>query len=99
MALSRHEGGLQFAIKVVPGATRDDIAGLYGDALKIRVAAPPEGGKANDRVVTILAAALGVATRAVVIQSGHQSPRKMIAVAGLSRSELENRLMVSTVER
>ncbi|MFM7075771.1 MAG: DUF167 domain-containing protein, partial [Planctomycetaceae bacterium] len=47
-------------VKVVPGSSRDQIVGWLGDALKIKVTAPPEKGKANERVVELLAGALGI---------------------------------------
>jgi len=48
------------AVKAVPGAARDEIAGLLGERLKVRVAAPPEDGKANEAICRVLAAALGL---------------------------------------
>lgn len=85
-------GALQFAVKAVPGAARDRIVGLYGDALKVQVAAPPEGGKANARIEAVLAEALGVPARSVQVVTGHSSPRKVVAVAGLGRADLLARL-------
>ena len=46
-------------VKVVPGSSRDGIVGRLGDALKIKVTAPPKKGKANEAVVELLAAAVG----------------------------------------
>lgn len=83
---------LEFAVKAVPGASRDRIVGLYGDALKIAVAAPPEGGKANTRLVELLAAALGLPAHAVVVVGGLHSPRKTVAVTGLTAEQLRQRL-------
>ena len=70
-------------MKVVPGSSRDQIVGWLGDALKIKVTAPPEKGKANDAVVELLAAALGIATDDISVVSGHSSPAKVMAVAGM----------------
>ncbi len=85
-------GGVTFAVKVVPGAARDRIAGVLGDALKVQVTAPPEGGKANARLCEVLAEALGVPVRAVHVQSGHGNARKVIAIDGLDAGEVTRRL-------
>jgi hypothetical protein len=82
----------QLAIKVVPGASRDGVAGWLGDALKIRVAAPPERGKANAAVERVLAEALGLSREAVRIVAGATSARKTVEVTGISESELRQRL-------
>jgi uncharacterized protein len=77
------EGGIELSIKVVPGASRSEVAGVLGDRLKVRVAAPAEGGKANRAVVEVLREWLGV--RGVEIVSGSSSPEKTVRVAGLTR--------------
>lgn len=85
-------GSLEFAVKAVPGASRDRIVGLLGDALKVAVTAAPEGGKANARIVEVLAAALGLPARAVQIKSGLHGPRKVVCVTGLSAETVHARL-------
>lgn len=77
-------GGVSFAVKVVPGASRDRLVGGYGDSLKVQVAAAAEGGKANARLCEVLAAVFGVAPRAVEVASGHGSPRKVVMVHGVT---------------
>lgn len=84
--------GVRFAVKVVPGAAQDRIAGPLGDALKVQVAAPPEQGKANARLCEVLARALGVPTRAVRVVAGHGNPRKTVAVAGVDAATVQARL-------
>lgn len=84
--------GVQFAVKVVPGAAADRIVGLLGDALKVQVAAPPERGRANVRLCAILAEALAVPLRSVEVHSGPGSPRKLVRVAGLTAHTLRERL-------
>jgi uncharacterized protein (TIGR00251 family) len=84
LALRAVGDGVQFAVKVVPGAARDRVVGLLGNRLKVQVAAPPEGGKANARLCELLAAELGVATRAVQVISGAGNARKIVAVQGLT---------------
>jgi len=79
-------------VKVVPGSSREGIAGWLGDVLKVRVTAPPEQGKANAAVERLLADALGLGKGAVTIVAGHGSPRKIVQIAGLSRDEVDRRL-------
>ena len=73
-----------FAVKVVPGASRSAIVGIWGDALRVSVAVPPEAGKANSAVRKLLAEALGVKRGSVLILSGQGRPLKRIAVRGLT---------------
>lgn len=73
-------GELTIRVKAVPGSSRDRIAGPLGDRLKVCVAAPPEGGRANEAIASVLARALGVAQRSVVLRSGATTPLKEFAV-------------------
>ena len=68
-------------VKVVPGSSRDQIVGWLGDALKIKVMAPPEKGRANEAVVELLSTKLGITTDDIEVVSGHSSPSKVIAIA------------------
>lgn len=78
--LSQTAEGVEIRMKVVPGASRDRIAGLLGDALKVQVAAAPERGKANAAVVALIAKVLGVASRDVLVIHGQTSPQKVLLV-------------------
>ncbi len=80
----------------MPGASRSHIAGWLGDALKIRVSAPPEKGKANAAVAAVVAAALDLPAGSVAVVSGKSSPRKLVEVRGLSREEIVKRLAVGS---
>lgn len=71
--------GVEIRLKVVPGASRSGLAGELGDRLKIRVAAPPEGGRANRAVEELLSGLCGHPCRIV---SGHGTPLKTALVAG-----------------
>ena len=84
--------GTRLKLRVVPGASRDRVVGVLGDALKICVSAAPEQGKANKRIVAMLAAWLGVAGRDVQVVSGETARDKRVLVVGLSTTELRNRL-------
>ncbi len=79
-------------IKVVPGSSRNHIAGWLGESLKIRVTAIPEKGKANDAVVPLLADTLRIPEQDVTLSSGASSPQKVIKISGLSHSEIKSRL-------
>jgi uncharacterized protein (TIGR00251 family) len=84
--------GVVIAVKAVPASSRDQIAGLLGDALKVKVAAPPEGGKANLAICRLIASLLGVPTRDVTVVAGQSHANKRIAVAGVTESQVRSRL-------
>ena len=73
--------GVVLDVSVVPGAARTEPVGLHDDALRIRLAAPPVDGKANDALVAWLAAELRCPRRSVVLQRGPASRRKQVAIA------------------
>ena len=72
--------GLSLTLHIQPGARKTEVAGPHGDALKIRLAAPPVDGKANAALIEFLADRLGVAKSTVVLKSGQASRRKVIEV-------------------
>jgi len=83
---------IRIALKVVPGSTREGIAGWLGDALKVRVRAPAEAGRANEAVVRVVAEALGLPRDAVRIASGSSSPKKTLEIDGLELATLRARI-------
>jgi len=83
---------------VSPGARRAHVVGRHGDAWKVRVAAPPEGGRANAAVVRLVAETLSLPRDAVTLVSGHGARDKIIELAGLDQTEIEQRL-ASAAER
>jgi len=80
------------SIKVVPGSSRDRVVGRYGDAIKVQVSAPPEGGKANKAVVELLAGVLGVRPNQVQVVKGHTQSRKVVQIDGMEQAEADARL-------
>ena len=70
-------------VKVVPGSSRNQIAGWLDDALKIKVTAPPEKGRANEAVVELLAEKIGISTNDILIETGHSSPSKVITITSI----------------
>lgn len=79
-------------VKAVPGAKRDEIAGWLGDRLKVRVCAPPEGGRANEAIREVLCATLGVGSHQVSLKRGAASPLKVFAIRGMRSAEIVDRL-------
>ena len=83
---------IQLQVKVVPGSSRDGIAGWLGETLKVRVTAQPERGKANAAVEATIAEALGISVKSARVIHGKTSPRKIVEIVGLSESEVYRRL-------
>ena len=80
--------GAVFKIRVVPRASRSEVAGIQGDALKLRLNAPPVEGKANEECIRLLAEILGVRKAQVTIIAGHTARTKTIAVEGIRAEAL-----------
>ncbi len=78
-------------VKAVPGASRDQVAGALGDRLKIRISAPPEGGKANAAIIRLLAKSLGVKRADVALVSGQSNAEKVFRIVG-ERADIASRL-------
>lgn len=81
-------------VKAVPGASRDEVAGMVGERVKVRVSAPAEGGRANRAICECIARAVGVRVRDVQIVSGHASAEKVVRIEGIGEAEARRRLGV-----
>lgn len=73
---------LTLTLHVQPGAKRTEVAGLHGEALKIRLAAPPVEGRANEALLRYVADTFAVPLRQVELKQGGQSRHKVVAIAG-----------------
>lgn len=82
------DGSLVLTVHVQPGAKRTEIAGLYGDALKLRLAAPPVDGKANGALIAFMAQCLDVPRSAVELVTGAGSRHKILRVTGVGEAAL-----------
>lgn len=79
-----HDGGITLTLHVQPGAKRSEIVGLHGDALKIKLAAPPVEGRANEVLLKFIAELFDVPLRNVELKQGEQSRRKVVTIIGSS---------------
>ena len=90
------DGSVVLRLHVVPGAGRTAVTGRHGDALKVRVAASPERGRANDACVALVASTLGVSPGQVELVSGPESRSKRVRVAGIEAEDVR-RLLAAAV--
>ena len=77
-------GRVRFSVRVQPRAARSELAGEYGDALRIRLAAPPVDGAANDELVSFLSTIFVVARKSIRILAGETSRSKLIEIEGIT---------------
>ena len=82
-------------LRVSPGARAAAIAGRHGDAWKVRVTPPAEGGRANDAVRRLLADTLGLPRSSVLLVSGHGAREKIVELTGVGPEETERRLIAA----
>lgn len=83
----------RLVLHVQPRARRTETAGRHGDAIKVRLAAPPVDGAANEELVRFLAERLGVPRAAVRVVSGLAARRKVVEVDGMASADAEGRLL------
>ncbi|MBW2630678.1 MAG: YggU family protein [Deltaproteobacteria bacterium] len=87
--VSETENGVVFSIRVIPRASRCELAGVQGDALKIRITAPPVEGAANKECIKFLSDMLGVKKSQIKIISGHKSKNKKVSISGINRKDIK----------
>jgi uncharacterized protein (TIGR00251 family) len=86
---SQKDRGLTFAVRVIPRASRSEIAGEYNGALRVRIAAPPVAGAANRELIRLLAKSFKLPQNAVDIVSGAGSKSKVVRIRGADVAKLE----------
>jgi uncharacterized protein (TIGR00251 family) len=89
---------VRLRLRVMPGSARAAVVGRYGDAWKVRVAAPAERGRANEAVVSLLAESLGVRTPDVRVVAGLTARDKVVELSGVTLEEAERRLRAAGKE-
>lgn len=92
-SVTARDAGVRFAVHVQPRAKKPGIDGTHGDALRVRVQAPPVDGAANDAVIAVIAEALDVPRRAVRIAAGLSGRQKLVDVDGIDASAATARLL------
>jgi uncharacterized protein (TIGR00251 family) len=84
--------GVLLSVYVQPRASRSEIVGEHGEALKIRLAAPPVDGAANDELIHFISKLLGISASKVSVRSGQSSRTKVIEISGISLQEVSDTL-------
>ena len=81
--------GVILQVHVVPRSAKSEVAGVHGDALKLRIAAPPVEGQANKECIRFLSDILGIRKKQVIIVGGSKSKNKTIAIEGIRKKDIE----------
>ena len=84
--------GVMLSVHACPRAAQDQVQGLHGDAVKIRLGSPPADGKANDALIAFLSQILDVPARDLIIVAGSSSRRKRVAIAGVTEAAVQAKL-------
>jgi uncharacterized protein len=87
-SITETQGGVTFNVRVVPRSSRNQIVGVEGEALKIKLTAPPVEGAANAALIEFIAEWLGVRRSAVSIVSGDKARNKLVRVNGVTREQV-----------
>jgi uncharacterized protein (TIGR00251 family) len=87
-------GGVTLAVRVTPRARKNEIVGLVGEAIKVKLAAPPVEGAANAALCAFLAEQLGVRKSAVTLVAGQTSRHKVVRVDGVTVDEVQARFAI-----
>lgn len=94
LPLKEEKDGVSFKVRVQPRASKNQVAGLFEDALRVRLTAPPVDGEANEACRAFLAGLLSVGRGQVEILSGLTGRNKVVKVKGVTASEVQKRLLL-----
>lgn len=83
-------GGVRLSVRVQPKASANAVTGIHGDALKVRITAPPVDGAANEALVELLSATFGIPQYAITIVAGAGSRSKVVQLAGLTEERVRS---------
>ena len=94
--LSENGNVITLTVRVIPRASRSEIVGEHGDALKIKLVSPPVDGAANEELIKLLARSFGVPKSDVAITAGHTSKTKKVRITGIARERITAILQAKT---
>jgi uncharacterized protein (TIGR00251 family) len=94
LSANRETQTIRLAVKVTPNTGRNEVTGFKEDVLQVRIAAPPEKGKANKELVDFLSDKLGVKKSSITITRGLTSRNKVLAIEGIRREQMIRRLSI-----
>jgi uncharacterized protein (TIGR00251 family) len=92
-AITSVDGGVRISVHAQPGAKKTEVAGLHGNAIKIRIQAPPLEGRANDELIRFLAEALNVPRAHVTLYRGDKSRTKVFSIIGVDEASTRRSLL------
>ncbi len=87
--LERGKNGVYLRLRIQPGSSKKEICGLHGDALKVKLFAPPVEGAANKALIAFLSKALGIKKSSMTLTSGERSKDKRVFIEGVTLVEME----------
>ena len=82
--------GVVFHIRVLPRSSRNELAGIQDNVLKLKITAPPVEGKANQECIRLLSDRLGIRKNQITIKAGHKSKSKTIFISGIKKEDVES---------
>lgn len=91
-ASKQNANGVTIDVLIQPKSSRDEITGVHGDRLKIKLTAPPVDGKANAALIAFLATTLGISKSAISIVRGETSRQKRIRITGMTAEQVKLRI-------
>lgn len=92
--IEQRDEAVHLALRVTPRSRRDEVAGVHGDRLRVRLQSPPVDGKANRALVRFLGRALAVPGSAVVLIRGERGREKTVAIEGRTVEDIRRRLAI-----
>lgn len=90
LVVNERDGRVRFSVHVQPRASRTEVVGVHGEALKVRIAAPPVDGAANDELVRFLSKTFAVSRRDVRILAGESSRLKLVEILGVTEGAVHD---------
>ena len=93
LRVTAKDGRVRFSVRVQPRASTNEIAGAHGDAVKIRLTAPPVDGAANEELVAFLSKVFVVARKSVRILAGESSRSKIVEIEGITERAVHDAVL------